>query len=154
MKIAYAFRRTAFYPYDGGTGWEVPPPEIRGRYLQKVREIGFAGIEIGYGQGVGTDERSIRDLGAELDAAGVPCAAVRGGGGFLRPQVAARSRATITGAIQMARWIGANLINMTVTMPTGEPGEGLPGGGVGKRTSLGGSKTASATDYETTAKEI
>jgi len=54
MKFAYAFRRTAFYPYDGGTGWEIPPKEVRGKYLQKVREIGFEGIEVGLGQGVGT----------------------------------------------------------------------------------------------------
>jgi len=154
MKIAYAFRRTAFYPYDGGTGWEVPPQEVRGRYLKKVREIGFEGIEIGLGQGVGTDEAAIRELRAELDAAGVPCAAVRGGGGFLRPQVATRSRDAVTGAVRMAEWIGANLVNMTVTMPTGQPGGGLPGGGVGMRTSAGGSKIASGADYEATAKEL
>ena len=41
MKIAYAFRRTAFYPYQGGTGWEIPPKEVRGPYLRKVREAGF-----------------------------------------------------------------------------------------------------------------
>jgi sugar phosphate isomerase/epimerase len=153
MKVAYAFRRTAFYPYDGGTGWEVPPQEVRGRYLKKVREIGFEGIEIGLGQGVGTDEAAIRALRAELDGAGVPCAAVRGGGGFLRPQVAARSRAAVTGAIRMAEWIGSGLVNMTVTMPTGNP-SGEVGGGVGKTTSTGGSKTASGADYEVTAQEL
>lgn len=153
MKFAYAFRRTAFYPYDGGTGWEVPPKEVRGKYLKKVREIGFEGIEVGLGQGVGTSEAEIRELGKELDAAGVPCAAVRGGGGFTRPFVGARSREAVTGAIEMASWIGANLINMTVTMPSGHPG-GLVGGGVGAKTAPGGSKTATAADYEVTAREL
>lgn len=153
MKIAYAFRRTAFYPYDGQTGWEVPPREVRAAYLDKVRAIGFEGIEIGLGQGVGTDEAAIRELRAELDGAGVPCAAVRGGGGFLRPQVAAQSREKVRDSIRMAGWIGSNLVNMTVTMPTGNP-PGEVGGGVGKRTSIGGSKTASGTDYEVTAKEL
>ena len=153
MKFAYAFRRTAFYPYDGGTGWEIPPKEVRGKYLKKVREIGFEGIEVGLGQGVGTSEAEIKDLGKELDAAGVPCAAVRGGGGFTRPFVGARSREAVTGAVKMAAWIGANLINMTVTMPSGHPG-GLVGGGVGARISPGGSKTATAADYEVTAKEL
>ncbi len=154
MKIAYAYRRAAFYPYDGGTGWEVPPKEVRGRYLRKVREIGFEGIEIGYGQGIGTDEAAIRELRAELEAAGVPCATVRGGGGFLRPQVARRSREVVMGAIHMAEWIGANLVNMTVTMPSDHPDRNLPGGGVGMRTSQGGSKTASGADFETTAAEL
>ncbi len=154
MKLAYAFRRTAFYPYDGGTGWEVPPPEVRERYLRKVREIGFEGIEIGWGQGVGTDEQSIRALRSELEAAGVPCAAVRGGGGFLRPQVADRSRKTVRGAIQMASWIGSNLINMTVTMPHEGGNNSLPGGGVGGRTAPGSSRGASVADYELTANEL
>ena len=155
MKLAYAFRRTAFYPYTGGTGWEIPPPEVRDRYLRAVRGMGFEGIEIGYGQGVGTDEASIRALGAELAAAGVPCAAVRAGGGFLRPQVAQQSRAAITGGIAMAAWLGATIVNLTVTMPTGLPPiPGEPGGGVGSRTSPGSSKSATVADYDTTAREL
>lgn len=155
MKLAYAFRRTTFYPYAGGTGWEIPPPEVRERYLRTVRDLGFEGIEIGYGQGVGTDEASIRALGAELAAAGVPCAAVRAGGGFLRPQVAQRSRDALLGGIQMAAWIGAAIVNLTVTMPTGIPSApGEPGGGVGRRTSPGSSQVASAADYEITAQAL
>lgn len=155
MKLAYAFRRTAFYPYTGGTGWEIPPVEVRDRYLRTVRGMGFDGIEIGYGQGVGTDEASIRSLGAELAAAGVPCAAVRAGGGFLRPQVAQRSRAAITGGIAMAAWLGAEIVNLTVTMPTGIPTvPGEPGGGVGKKTSPGSSATATTEDYHATAREL
>lgn len=155
MKLAYAFRRTAFYPYTGGTGWEIPPAAVRGHYLRTVREMGFEGIEIGYGQGVGTDETSIRALGAELAAAGVPCAAVRAGGGFLRPQIAQRSREAINGGIRMAAWLGTAIVNLTVTMPTGittAPGE--PGGGVGNRTSPGSSQRATVADYDITASEL
>ncbi len=72
MKIAYAFRRTAFYPYQGGTGWEIPPREVRGPYLRTLREIGFEGIEIGVGQGVGTGEAEVRELGRELADAACP----------------------------------------------------------------------------------
>jgi len=155
VKLAYAFRRTAFYPYTGGTGWELPPPEVRDRYLRAVRGMGFEGLEIGYGQGVGTDEGSIRALGAELAAAGVPCAAVRAGGGFLRPQVAQRSREAITGGIAMAAWLDTAIVNLTVTMPTGIPAApGEPGGGVGKRTSPGSSQGATSADYDTTAREL
>lgn len=150
MKIAYAFRRTAFYPYDGGTGWEVPPPEVRGAYLRAVRELGFEGIEIGLGQGVGETEAEVRELRRELEDAGLPCAAVRGGGGYTDPRVAAKNRQRLHDAIRMADWIGAGLVNMTVTTPTGNP-PGLIGGGVGRRVSPGGSRTASEADYELTA---
>jgi sugar phosphate isomerase/epimerase len=153
MKIAYAFRRTAFYPYQGGTGWEIPPPEVRGQYLRKVREIGFAGIEIGLGQGVGRDEQSVRALRVELEAAGVPCAAVRGGGGFTNPQFAASNRQRLLDAIQMAGWIGAGIVNMSIGVPTGAPAGEL-GGGVGGRVSQGGSRTATEADYVLTARHI
>ncbi len=153
MKIAYAFRRTAFYPYQGGTGWEIPPREVRGPYLRTLREIGFEGIEIGVGQGVGTGEAEVRELGRELADAGLPCVATRGGGGFARPQVAARNRGRVLEAIRTAAWIGSNLVNMTVTMPTGNP-PGQIGGGVGGRVSPGGSRTATEADFEVTAKYL
>src|SRR5947209_18033020 len=103
MKVSYAPRRAAFYPYDGGTGWEFPPPEVRGAYLAKVRALGFAGIEIGLGQGVGTSEVEIRALREDLQAAGVPCAAVRGGAVSRTPQ---RGRAPGGASTTRAGWRG------------------------------------------------
>ena len=153
MKISYAPRRAAFYPYDGGTGWEVPPKEVRRDYLAAVRALGFAGIEVGFGQGIGTSEAEIRALREDLDTAGVPCAAVRGGGGFAHPGAAAHNRQRVRDAIRMASWIGANLLNMTViTPPTDLHGVGAQG--TGERVSQGASRTASAADYEVTAREL
>lgn len=153
MEISYAPRRAAFYPYDGGTGWEVPPKEVRAAYLAKVRALGFAGIEIGLGQGVGTSEAEIRALRDDLAAAGVPCAAVRGGGGFANPSAAAHNRQRVHDAIHMAAWIGSNLVNMTVlTPPTAPHGIGVIG--TGERVSQGGSRTATEADFEITAKYL
>ena len=153
VKISYAPRRAAFYPYDGGTGWEVPPPEVRAAYLAKVRALGFAGIEIGLGQGVGTSEAEIRVLRDDLEAAGVPCAAVRGGGGFAHPGAAAHNRQRVHDAIRMAAWIGSNLVNMTVTTPATDP-TGMGAVGTGERISQGASRTASETDFEITARYL
>ncbi len=153
MKISYAPRRAAFYPYDGGTGWEVPPPEVRQAYLRKVQALGFQGIEIGLGQGVGTSEADIRVLRADLEEAGVPCAAVRGGGGFANPQVAAQNYKRVKDAIQMAAWIGAGLVNMTVLTPPTDP-HGLGVIGTGERISQGGSRTATEADYAITAQYL
>lgn len=153
MRISYAFRRAAFYPYQGGTGWEVPPKEVRRAYLRKVREIGFEGIEIGLRQGVGTSEAEVRELRQELEGEGVPCAAVRGGGGFSVPRVASGNRRRVEEAIQTASWIGSNLINMTVGTPARDP-HGAGAGGVGERVSQGGSRYATEADYEITAKHL
>ncbi len=153
VKISYAPRRAAFYPYDGGTGWEIPPPEVRAAYLAKVRALGFAGIEIGLGQGVGTSEAEIRALRDDLEAAGVPCVAVRGGGGFAHPGAAAQNRQRVHDAIQMAAWIGSNLVNMTVTTPATDP-NGIGAIGNGERISQGASRTASEADFEITARYL
>ncbi len=153
MKIAYAFRRTAFHPYTGGTGWEVPPPEVREAFLRKVREIGFEGIEIGLGQGVGRTEAEVRELRRELEDAGLPCAALRAGGGFAHPRIAARNRQRLHEAIQTAAWIGANLVNTALSVPTDNP-PGLIGGGVGRRTSPGSSRAAGEADFEVTARHF
>jgi sugar phosphate isomerase/epimerase len=153
VKISYAPRRAAFYPYEGGTGWEVPPREVRQAYLRAVRERGFAGIEIGLGQGVGTSEAEIRALRADLEAAGVSCAAVRGGGGFAHPGSAAQNRQRVADAIRMAAWIGANLVNMTVLTPPTDP-HGIGMQGTGERVSQGASRTATEADFAITARYV
>lgn len=153
MKISYAPRRAAFYPYDGGSGWEVPTKAVRHAYLTKVRALGFAGIEIGLGQGVGTSEAEIRALRQDLETAGVPCAAVRGGGGFANSQGAAHNRQRVHDAIRMAAWIGSNLVNMTVSTPPTDPhGDGAQG--TGERISQGGSRTATEADFAITAQYL
>ena len=45
MKITYAHRRSAFYPFDdhGGPGNELPPPDSRVPWLAAVRARGFEG---------------------------------------------------------------------------------------------------------------
>jgi sugar phosphate isomerase/epimerase len=102
MKIGYAARRATFYPWEGGTGWEFPPPEVRGAYLRRVRALGFAGVEIGLGQGVGRSEAAVRAVREDLDAAGVACMAVRAGGGFAHPKIAAENRQRLLDAVAMA----------------------------------------------------
>ncbi len=43
MKLCYALRRGVFYPSQRDAFGEIPPKEHRGRYLTKIREIGFDG---------------------------------------------------------------------------------------------------------------
>ena len=82
MKFAYAFRRSAFYPFYADEAWILPTRKTRGEYLRKVKDIGFDGIELGVdnfgGQEAAKDQ--VLELKRELDDAGTPCVAIRAGG--------------------------------------------------------------------------
>ena len=153
MEMSYAARRAAFYPWEGGSGWELPPPEVRRGYLRKVREMGMAGLEVGLGQGIGTGEQELRELRRELEGEGVPCAAVRAGGGFTNPSAAAHNRQRLVQAVHTAAWIGSGLVNTALTAPPKAP-QGPGAGGVGTRVSQGSSREASEADFEVTARAI
>ena len=154
MKIGYAFRRSVFYPFQDprGPGNELPPREVRRQYLRKVREIGFEGIEVGLAS-AGRIEAEVRELRRELEGEGVPCAAVRGGGGFAHPRVAVQNRRRVEEAIRVASWIGSNLLNMTVGTPARDP-QGPGAGGVGERVAQGSSRLATEADFEITARHL
>lgn len=151
MKITYAFRRSAFYPFDdhGGPGNELPPADIRRVWLPSLHARGFEGVEVGV-QPRGTSDATIGDLGKELADAGVPAAVIRGGGGFASPRAAHSSRERVERAIHQAHAIGCNLVNMTVSTPASDP-TGPGANGVGERISQGGSRYATEADFEITA---
>lgn len=150
MKIAYAFRRSAFYPYVGDN-WNLPGREARKAWLQKVREMGFDGIEIASNAvgGPNATPDQIRDLQKELEDHGVPCVCVRGGGGLANPRTAGASRKRLEEAITFAAQIGCPLVNTTVGTPTVST---LPGDFVGEPVSQGSSRDAHESDYEVTAR--
>lgn len=153
MKIGYAFRRSTYYPYQGTLGWELPPPELRPRFLRQVREIGFEGIEIGLAPGARASETDARELRRELEDAGLPCAAARGGGGFAHPRVAAQNRQRAFDAIQLAAWLGCDRVNMTVGTPVTDP-HARGATGVGEQVSQGSSRTAHEADFAVTATHL
>ena len=72
MKIAYAFRREAWYPHFGG-GTALMPEASRGPWLNKVEEMGFDGtiaVEgLRLGDAIHGDEKScayMRELASQL----------------------------------------------------------------------------------------
>ncbi len=155
MKIAYAMRRSVFYPYRYEHLFPVflPPEEIRASYLKKVRSMGFDGIELGIPEAAGADvsEKAARNLAQELRDAGVPCVVIRGGGGMHSPRVAARNRAALETAVKVAGWMGAEVVNTTVLT---SPVPTMPGANVGEVVSQGSSRDASQADYEATSKGL
>ena len=154
MKIAYAFRRRVFYPSRTENVFPVflPPDEVRDGYLRKVRSLGFEGLELGFQEFNGLDEQAVRELAKEITDAGLPCVAIRGGGGMHHPRVAAENRKTLERTIKVANWMGAPVVNTTVITPP--PSPDLPGSFVGEPVSQGGSRHASEADFQVTAKGL
>lgn len=150
MKVAYAFRRTNFYPYVGDA-WNLPGREVRAAWLRKVHDMGFDGIEIANNTvgGPSATPEQVRELRKELDDNGAPCVCVRGGGGMSSPRTAAASRQRLADAIKFASQIGCNLVNTSVG--TGVVSS-IPGSFTGEPTSQGGSRDAHESDFEVTAK--
>ena len=147
MKIAYAFRRCASYPYNGGG----LPDDARNRqrFLQKAREIGFEGIEL---PRMNLSEAEIYTLRSHLEDAGMPCVAIRGGGGAANPRVAAGNKQAMINGVNFAAKIGANVVNTTVTTPPRNPnGKGTYRG---EFVSQGSSCQASTIDHERTASAV
>lgn len=147
MKIAYAFRRCASYPYNG-PGLPTDASDRR-QFLAKVKEIGFDGIEL---PAMNLADAAIDTLRAELEDAGVPCVAIRGGGGAAHPRVAAANKKRMEDAVHFAAKVGASVVNSTVTTPPREPGK--KGTYRGESVSQGSSRYAREADYERTASAV
>ncbi len=150
MKIAYAFRGSALFPYTGDD-WNLPGRDVRQQWLKQVRDMGFDGIEIANNTvgGPGASTAAIQALRDELDGSGVPCVCVRGGGGLANPKYAAENRQRLEDSITFASRIGTPLVNSTVGGPTDKD---QPGFFVGDPISQGGSRNAHESDFEVTAK--
>ena len=147
MKIAYAFRRCASYPYNGA-GLPTDASD-RQQFLEKVKDIGFDGIEL---PAMSLSDAEIETLRTELLGAGVPCVAIRGGGGAAHPRVAAENKQRMEDAVHFAAKIGAGVVNSTVTTPPRAPNS--KGTYRGESVSQGSSRHASAEDYKRTASAV
>ena len=151
MKIAYAFRRNVFYPYRGGRP-SMPTGATFDKYVAKLREIGFEGIELG---GAGGDEAAKQaqvDLGKRLRDGGVPCVAISSSGSMSDPKNGAAYRRGWENGIKMAALIGAGIVNGRMTGGVSNPkGKGA---GKGETVSQGGSRDATEYDFVVNAKAL
>ena len=154
MKIAYAFRRNIFYPFVGGhSHTQLPDGDATSRYLRMVSGIGFDGLELGMDSlgGQAATKSQVVALRKRLDDAGTRCVALRAGGGLSQPNVATQNRATLEKAIQVAEWMGAEVVNSAIASP---PRNRMPGAGVGAPVSQGSSQLASEDDFVRTARVL
>ncbi|MFN8524799.1 MAG: sugar phosphate isomerase/epimerase [Chloroflexota bacterium] len=153
MKLCYALRKGVFYPHDSYAFGELPPKELRPRYLALVKAMGFDGVEIPVRGAYVPDEAAGRELGNELAGAGVPAYCIRAGGPIAHPTVGAAARQRLENSIRLAAAIGAAVVNTTFVTPPTHPG-GPGSGRQGEQVSQGGSRTASEFDFERTAEHL
>jgi sugar phosphate isomerase/epimerase len=144
MAIIYAFRRATLYPEVGREG-ELPPRGARGAFLRAVKGLGFEGVELP----LPGDEAAAREVRGELEDAGLPCRAVRGGGPSLRPQEIDGNRPRMEAAIRTTAALGAPILNASIGMP--RPSTAVGRLSWGEATSWGGSRDASESDFERAA---
>lgn len=143
MKLVYAPRKAVFYPSTRDAIGDLPPREVRPRYLERVKALGYDAIEVPVPSADGTGEAYARGLGDELRAAGLPAACVRGGGALIHPRLGADARETVERAIRYAAWIGAPIVNTMVAPPPASFGG-----------PEGGSRLAQEVDYERAAEHL
>ena len=155
MKLIYAFRGRTFYPFHHREPFPVhiPPPEVRTRWLSKVRSIGFEALELGLDDLAGKSDAEVDGLGQELRDAGLPCVAIRGGSGLHHPQVAQRNRAALERGVDLAARIGATVLNTMTGAPI-VPGLPGAGDGHGEPVSQASSRAASEHDFRLNAEGI
>jgi len=155
MKIAYAFRRTTVYPYTVGSygpaGWGLPDEPGLTTFLKKINEIGFDGIELGFEAfgGYGAAESSVKELQKRLEDSGAPCVAIRAGGVLSTPVVGEQNRDRLFKSIEIAGWLGIEIVNSALSGPSRNKtlGDNTPG----KPVQQGSSQLASYQDFERTA---
>ena len=122
MNIAYAFRRSVYYPYKGDPRG-LPGRDVRARLFPMISEIGFDGVELGVDMVGGEDavESKVLELRGELENYGIPCVSVRGGGGMTNPIAADYHRRMLEKTIEVAGWLGASVVTTTVSTPPPNP---------------------------------
>jgi sugar phosphate isomerase/epimerase len=149
MQLIYAFRRENVYPHTGA-GMNLPAGPARAEFLTRSKAMAFDGLELGAAASAAdTDIAALRE---ELSDAGLPCLAVRGGGGFTHPRTVEGSKQSLRNAIVYASKIGATVVNTVLGTPARDPSG--PGLAWGEASCQGSSRTATHEDFDRTAAAI
>ena len=153
MKMAYAFRKSSYYPWIGLRFAGMPDERARSAWLDDVQEIGFDAIELGMPdlESLDGDTAAANRLRAELDRRGLG-RAVRIGAGFTNPRTEESRRAALLRAVELSGSIGTEILNIVVASGLRHPG--APGSSTGEPVSQGSSRDATHDDFERTARHL
>ena len=154
MKYVYAFRRSAYYPFNR-QGWRnLPAGNALNSFLEKVSGMGFDGIELGldyFSDDINEAKDEASELQKLLEGFGLPCIALRGGGGLALPKNADRNLSRLETMIEIGSVLKVSVINTTATIQSRKIGVVSERGG---KNPHGSSRDASHEDFERLAASI
>lgn len=164
MKFCYAHRRYVLYPevLARDNVDHLRPDQYSDDFIRSVVETGFEAIEMPQTTlaHFRDDESSTREFSRRFKDAGIPIVALRVAGSFINPKYAENTRIRLASAVEFARVVGANIINVSLRSPTanrGKPGNPYPGeigASFGWNRLEVSSRDASMTDFERSADEL
>ena len=154
MKYIYAFRRSTYFPFNR-QGWRnLPVSDALNSFLQKISGMGFDGIELGldyFSDDLTEAKREASELKNLLEEFGLPCLALRGGGGLALPKNAERNLKRLEKMIEIGSVLKVNVINTTATIESRKMGAVSERGG---KNPHGSSRDATHEDFERLATSI
>ena len=154
MKYIYAFRRSTYFPFNR-QGWRnLPASDALNSFLQKISGMGFDGIELGldyFSDDLTEAKREASELKNLLEEFGLPCLALRGGGGLALPKNAERNLKRLEKMIEIGSVLKVNVINTTATIESRKRGAVSERGG---KNPHGSSRDATHEDFERLATSI
>jgi sugar phosphate isomerase/epimerase len=154
MKYVYAFRRSAYYPFNKH-GWRnLPDGKALNLFLQKISCMGFDGIELGldyFSDHLSEAKGEASELKNLLEEFGLPCLALRGGGGLALPKNAEGNLRRLEKMVEIGSVLKVNVINTTATTESRKIGAGSERGG---KNPHGSSRDATHEDFERLAASI
>jgi sugar phosphate isomerase/epimerase len=156
MRFCYAPRRHTLYP-ESRDPWHLAPADYTPSFLDRVKGMGFDALEVGLEvlEGTGGSEREVKAFGRRLRTAGTPIGCVRAGGTLTDARHGPRNRQRQVRAIELAGWVGAEVVNTALSAPARRPGHppgSLPGSQHGWPVAQDASRDAMLTEYEALAK--
>lgn len=116
MRFCYAFRRFSDYPYLGNA-FDMDPSKLTDKFLYRVNEMGFDGIELGMEclDRIEGGERGLKEFGKRLKNLGTPVLAIRAGGLMIDPEKGNENFQRSKRAVVFAEILGSEVVNGAIS---------------------------------------
>jgi len=122
MRFCYAFRRFSDYPFLGNA-FDMDPERITSKFLGRVKDMGFDGIELGIEclEKINGGENGIKEFAKKLEDHGTPLLAIRSGGLMIDPKYGEDNYNRVISSFKFAEFFNTKLINGAISIPEKSP---------------------------------
>ena len=118
MRFCYAFRRFSDFPHIGNA-FDMDPEKITTKFLKRVKDMGFDGIELGMEclEKIDGGEKGVKEFAKKLNDNGVPLVAIRSGGLMIDPKSGHENYERIIRSFKFAKIFKSEVINGAISIP-------------------------------------